>query len=178
MKLENTVNKRGLLRMISMKRQIVLLDFIADGPKSAAQILEYYESKSRLNYDLSYLKERGYIKMAHKKHCPIANKVAMFYGKTNKTFAGHKYIERIENLQIHDLQRELNRLDAEQKMNRNISEYESRVVLVDKDNPNCTTYLNSNKPAGWYAWQRSKSDKVNRGIGSTFSMFETATSAI
>lgn len=174
MKLENTVNKRGLLRMISMKRQIVLLDFIADGPKSAAQILEHYESRSRLNYDLSYLKERGYIKMAHKKHCPVANKVAMFYCKTNKTFAGHKYIERIENLQIQDLQRELNRLDAEQKMNRNISEHESRIVLVDKDNPHCTTYLNSNKPAGWYAWQRSKSDKVNRGIGSTFALFDSA----
>jgi hypothetical protein len=178
MKLENTVNKRGLLRMISMKRQILLLDFIADEPKSAAQILEHYESKSRLNYDLSYLKERNYIRMAYKKHCPIANKLAMFYGKTNKTFAGHKYIQRIESLQIQDLQRELNRLDAEQKMNRHISEYESKIVLVDKDNPHCTTYLNSNKPAGWYAWQRSKSDKVNRGIGSTFSMFDNATGGL
>jgi hypothetical protein len=178
MKLETTVNKRGLLRMISMKRQIALLDFIADGPKSAAQILEIYESQSRLHYDLTYLKARKYIKVPYKKHCPIANKLTMYYGKTNKTFEGHKYIKRIENLAIQDLQRELNRLDAEQKMNRNIDDTNTKTVIIDKDNPNCTTYLNSNKPAGWYAWQRKKSDTVNRGIGSTFLMFDSmATSA-
>jgi len=174
MNLETTVNKRGLLRMISMKRQIALLDFIADGPKTAAQILEVYESRSRLHYDLTYLKARKYIKVSYKKHCPISEKLAMYYGKTNKTYEGHKYIERIENLKLGDLQRELNRLDAEQKMNRNITEFESKTVIVDKNNPNCTTYLNSNKPAGWYAWQRSKTDKVNRGIGSTFAIFDSA----
>ena len=173
-KLENTVNKRGLLRMISMKRQVALLEFISDGPKTAAQILQQYESRSRLNYDLVYLKSRKYIKVAYKQRCPIDNKVAMFYSKTNKVFDGQKYIERIEHLQVGDLQRELNRLDAEQKMNRNMNEFESRTVIVDKDNPNCTTYLNTNKPAGWYAWQRSKSDKVNRGIGSTFAIFDSA----
>ena len=174
MKLENTVNKRGLLRMISMKRQIALLEFIDKEPKSAAQLLELYESKSRLNYDLSYLKERNYIKVPYKKFCTTANKVAMFYGKTNKVFAGYKYIERIEQLKIQDLQRELNRLDEEQRMNRLAPEDERKTVIVDKNNPHCKTYLNSNKPAGWYAWQRSKKDNVNRGIGSTFSMLETA----
>lgn len=173
MKLENTVNKRGLLRMISMKRQITLLDFLDKEPKSAAQIMEHYESKSRLNYDLTYLKERKYIKVICKKYCPITQKVAMFYSKTNRTFEGHKYIKRIEGLQLHELQRELNRLDEEQKMARK-NDFESRTVIVDKDNPRCTTYLNTNKPAGWYKWQRSKSDKVNRGIGSTFSIFDSA----
>lgn len=178
MKLEKTVNKRGLLRMISMKRQIKLLEFIDKEPKSSNQILTIYEDKSRLNYDLTYLKERNFIKVAYKKRCPITRVISMFYTKTKKVFTGYAYIEQIDKLKIEDLQRELNRLDAEQRINRHLSDYEARTILVDKNNPHCTTYLNSNKPAGWYAWQRSKSDKVNRGIGSTFSMFDSATGGL
>jgi hypothetical protein len=44
-------------------------------------------------------------------------------------------------------------------------------------NPNATIVMNSNRPAGFYSYQKRR-PSVNRGIGSSFSMFEGATDGL
>ena len=47
------------------------------------------------------------------------------------------------------------------------------VYIKVPGNPHATIVMNSNRPAGFYSYQKRR-PSVNRGIGSSFSMFDTA----
>jgi len=72
-----------------------------------------------------------------------------------------------------DLETALKEYKTQIKININNDKPGKDVYIKVPSNPNATIVMNSNRPAGFYAYQKPK-PQVNRGIGSTFSLYDGA----
>jgi len=164
MKLSNKV----VIRAIALRRQAKLLQFITDTPASMHQIMSQLNEPYRnVNYDLGRLNKIGAIKIAKTAKCPIANRICRFYQSTGVNFEAAPFLEEAEAMGVTELVAQAHKAKSQMNKTRETSK---ATVLKVEGNPHATVYLNSNKPSGWYKWQKSKKDNVVRAPGCSFSV--------
>ncbi len=167
-----TSKKCYLQSIIAVRRRIKILELLKDKILTTKQITtELDEKAARIIEDMQRLKHEGYVIADHKGNCPLGKKQSFFYKKTKKKYYGYEFIASIE--MNDDLETALKEYKSQIKININNDKPGKDVYIKVKGNPNATIVMNSNRPAGFYAYQKPK-PKVNRGIGSTFSLYDGA----
>ena len=168
-----TSKKCYLQSIIAVRRRIKILDLLASSkPLTTKQITtELDEKAARIIEDMQRLKFEGYVIPEYKGRCPLGNKQSFFYKKTKKKYYGYEFIASIEI--DADLETALKEYKSQIKMNINNDNPGTDVYIKVEGNPHATIVMNSNRPAGWYSYQKHK-PQVNRGIGSTFSLYDGA----
>ena len=164
MKLSNKV----VIRAVALRRQAKLIQFIADKPASMNEIIHHLGlDRKRVNHDLVRLRKIGAIKVTHSAKCPIANRLCGFYQSTGVNFDAETYLSEATALGVNELLMQAQKAKTEKQEKRDAKR---ATVLKVANNPHATVYLNSNKPSGWYNWQRSKKDNVVRAPGCSFAI--------
>jgi hypothetical protein len=167
-----TSKKSYVMSVIAVKRRIKILEALGNKLLSTKQLIELTGEKgARIVEDMQRLKQSGYVFPVHKGYCPLSKKMCYFYKKTNKKYYGYDFIASVDEKL--DLEAAAAKYKLERRMSKEYQVPSKDVYIKVEGNPHATIVMNSNRPAGFYAYQKPKAN-VNRGIGSTFSMFEGA----
>ena len=168
-----TSKKCYLQSIIAVRRRIKILELLASSkPLTTKQITTALDEKAaRIIEDMQRLKHNGYVVADHKGNCPLGNKQSFFYKKTKKKYYGYEFIASIEVND--DLEASLREYRVNFKANINNDKPGKDIYIKVEGNPHATIVMNSNRPAGFYSYQKPK-PQVNRGIGSTFALYDGA----
>lgn len=167
----STSKKCYLQSIIAVRRRIKILELLKSGPAlTTKQITTALDEKAaRIIEDMQRLKFGGFVFAASKGNCPIGKKQSFFYKRTKKEYYGYDFIKSIEIND--DLENALKEYKNAKKMNIDNDTPSTEVYIKVEGNPHATIVMNSNRPAGFYSYQKKKAN-VNRGIGSTFALFD------
>lgn len=169
---EDKLSKKNYLQsIVAVRRRIKILELLKSGAAlTTKQITTTLDEKAaRIIEDMQRLKFGGFVFAATKGNCPIGKKQSFFYKRTKKEYYGYDFIKSIEINE--DLEKALKEYKNAKKMNIDNDTPSTEVYIKVEGNPHATIVMNSNRPKGFYSYQKKKYE-VNRGIGSTFSMFE------
>lgn len=175
---EDKLSKKNYLQsIVAVRRRIKILDLLQGGPAlTTKQITTTLDEKAaRIIEDMQRLKFGGFVFAATKGNCPIGKKQSFFYKRTKKEYYGYDFIKSIEINE--DLEKALKEYKNAKKMNIDNDVPSTDVYIKVEGNPHATIVMNSNRPKGFYSYQRRKAD-VNRGIGSTFALYDSATGGL
>lgn len=178
MNYEDKLSKKNYLQsIVAVRRRIKILDLLQGGPAlTTKQITTTLDEKAaRIIEDMQRLKLGGFVVPERKGNCPLGNKQSFFYKRTRKAYYGYDFIKSIEIND--DLEKALKEYKEAKKLNIDNDTPSTEVYIQVPGNPHATIVMNSNRPRGFYSYQKRKAD-VNRGIGSTFSMFDSATGGL
>ena len=169
--------KRSEIRSLeAIRRRIKILELIETEPMTTKMIYTILkENKGRVMEDIIRLREWKYIEaLPEKKYCKLGQRVSSYYKRTKKSYDGYEFLQKMtEKLDVESALKEYrNNYGMFNAGNAKLKT--SDVYIKVADNPHATIVMNSNRPAGFYAYQKPK-PKVNRGIGSTFSLYDGAT---
>jgi len=173
------MNATATNRLIAYKRKLLILELLEKEHLNISQIaekicdsfviikadvkklyLQRYLSRKKI-YDLS-LRKSVYAYITKRKDLPAPN--------VNAT---NKQKEMVANI---DFENDVSRKKHPNKIDelpKQITKHEH--IVVDPKNPNITTYLNLGRAGSDYAWQRPKRKTTSVNIGSTFSLYDSAT---
>jgi hypothetical protein len=167
------LNNRGLRTVEAIRRRMKILDLLVKKPMSTKELhLHINENFGKVTEDIIRLKTLGYIETLPKKlFCKLGKRTSYFYTRTNKAYDGYEYFEKISK-EI-DVEKALNEHKARARIQKEDIREGKEVYIKVPGNPHATIVMNSNRPAGFYSYQKRR-PTVNRGIGSSFSMFDTA----
>jgi hypothetical protein len=173
------LNNRGLRTVEAMQRRMRILDLLKEKPMSTKQIFKVINDNfGRISEDIIRLQKWGYIERSPIKiYCELGERASWFYSRTEKAYEGYEYLQKVSK-EI-DLEKALDEHKARARIQREgLRDKEGKEVYIKvPGNPNATIVMNSNRPAGFYSYQKRR-PSVNRGIGSSFSMFEGATDGL
>jgi hypothetical protein len=169
------MNANAVNRLIAYKRKLVILNLLENQQLNISEISDKIcESFVIIKSEVQKLHLHGYLSRK-KIYDPIARKRVFSYIRTNKKFP-EANIKATTEQQVRadmvDFYNDQSRKKKPEELPKQFNEHQR--IVVDPKTPHITTYLNLGRPGSDYAWQRSKSDKVNRGIGSTFAIFDSA----
>lgn len=172
MNYEDKLSKKNYLQsIVAVRRRIRILDLLESTPSlTTRQITTSLDEKpARIIEDMQRLKFGGFVFAHYKGNCPIGKKQSFFYKRTNKQYYGYDFIKSIEINE--DLEKALKEYKEAKKMNIDNDTPSTEVYIQVPGNPHATIVMNSNRPRGFYSYQKRKAD-VNRGIGSTFALYD------
>jgi hypothetical protein len=169
----NLASKKSyVMSVVAVKRRIKILEALGSNLYTTKQLIELTgENSHRIVEDMQRLKQSGYVIPTHKGYCPLSKKICYFYKKTKKKYYGYDFIKSVDEKL--DLEAALEKLKLERRVSKEYDKPSKEVYIKVEGNPHATIVMNSNRPAGFYSYQKIKPN-VNRSIGSTFSMFEVA----
>ena len=160
--------KRSEVRSLeAIRRRIRILEIIENNPMSTKMIYTTLEeNKGRVMEDIKRLKEWGYIEeLPQKIYCELGLRSSSFYKRTDKAYEGYEFLkERAEKVDFVHYGM-FNVGNAKLKT--------TDVYIKVPGNPNATIVMNSNRPVGFYSYQKHKAS-VNRGVGSSFYLYDGA----
>ena len=173
------MNANAVNRLVAHKRKLVILELLETQQLNVSEISERIcESFLIIKAEVRKLYLHRYLSRK-KAYSKVAQKPVFVYTRTQKRFidpnikaTAHQVVQADKVDFYNDLSRKDKPVELPKKLNQH------QHIVVDPKNPHITTYYNLGRDGSDYAWQRSKSDKVNRGIGSTFSMFDNATGGL
>jgi len=164
--------KSYVMSVVAVKRRIKILEALGNKLLSTKQLIEATGEKgARIVEDMQRLKQSGYVIPTHKAYCPLSKKLCYFYKKTKKKYYGYDFIKGVDEKL--DVEAALEKYRLDRRVSKEYERPSKDVYIKVEGNPHATIVMNSNRPAGFYAYQKPK-PKVNRGIGSMFAMFEGA----
>lgn len=168
--------KRSEIRSLeAIRRRIKILEIIENNPMSTKMIYTTLEeNKGRIMEDILRLREWGYIEeLPQKQYCELGLRASSFYQRADKAYEGYEFLK--EMAEKVDIEKALKEYRSNYGMFNigNAKLKTSDVYIKVPDNPHATIVMNSNRPVGFYSYQKHK-HSVNRGIGSSFSLYDGA----
>jgi hypothetical protein len=172
--------KRSEIRSLeAIRRRIKILEIIQNNPMSTKMIYtKIQENPGRVMEDIKRLKEWQYIEeLPDRIYCELGCRVSLFYQRTSKAYEGYEFLQKMS--QHADVEKALKEYRQNYGMfNAGNAKLKTTDVYIKvPDNPHATIVMNSNRPVGFYSYQKHKHN-VNRGIGSTFALYDMATGGL
>lgn len=157
----------------AIKRRIKILELIEKTPMSTKMIYtELNENPQCIVEDIKRLAKWACIEEVDgKRYCKLGKRASSFYRRTNLAYEGYEFLKKIS--EENDVQKAL------QAYRKNFGMFNldklntSDVYIKVPGNPNATIVMNSNRPVGFYSYQKHKAN-VNRGVGSSFYLYDGA----
>lgn len=152
-------------RLLAYKRRLLILDLLEGKKMTSIEVTQHISEQLHvIKTDLKRLYLMRYLSR-ERKFQPDRKAYVFAYTTKKKTLP-------MPNLNISDeVQEKVDKADFKNNFKREsqLPAYmiHQAKVIVSKSNPNLTTYINSNRPASDYNYQKTKNN-INRGISSTF----------
>lgn len=173
------MNANAVNRLIAHRRKLVILDLLESKQLTMAEICQQVcESYLIIKAEVQKLYLHRYLSRK-KVYDPTVRKAVFAYTRTHKRFIDPNIkatAQQTAQAEMVDFYNDESRKKKPVELPKKLNQHQH--IVVDPKNPHITTYYNLGRDGSDYAWQRSKSDKVNRGIGSTFAMFDSATGGL
>jgi hypothetical protein len=162
-------------RLLAYKRKLLILDLLENKNLTVAETAsKICDSFFIIKSEIQKLYVQKYL-TRNKKLDPILNKRVYAYTTKDKNYpmpnikATADQVKKVDNIDlINDASRKRKPVDLPKQL------MEHKRIVVDPNNPNCTTYLNLGRAGSDYAWQRPKRKHTTVNIGSTFSLMDYA----
>jgi hypothetical protein len=157
----------------AIKRRIKVLDLIKDNPMSVKMInASIGVSLDSTIEDVKRLVLWGCIeKMDGNRFCTVSERAVNFYRQTKNASYGYEFLK--ETLKKPNVKKALQEYKDNFEIIKPMNLDNGNVYIPVPGNPNATIVMNSNRPLSFYRYQKTKNG-VNRGIGSTFSLYDGA----